>query len=158
MPSLEFSQMGIEHLKLLDEKFDVIFSMGVLYHHRHPLEQLESLKNALKPGGTLILETIGYPGQESTAFFPPERYAKMRNVFFLPTKSCLENWLNRCHFTNIELIDESITTIEEQRLTQWCPAPKQSLEDFLDPSDHSLTIEGHPAPHRFIYSAKKKGV
>jgi tRNA (mo5U34)-methyltransferase len=30
----------------------------------------------------------------------------------------------------------------------------ESLEDFLDPEDHSKTIEGHPAPMRAVFLAE----
>jgi tRNA (mo5U34)-methyltransferase len=50
-------------------------------------------------------------------------------------------------------VDVSITTVEEQRGTEWMKY--QSLSDFLDPNDHSKTIEGLPAPMRAVIVAKK---
>ena len=47
----------------------------------------------------------------------------------------------------------SVTTVEEQRGTEWMKY--QSLSDFLDPEDHSKTIEGLPAPMRAVIVAKK---
>jgi len=151
--NLQFELLGFEHLAQLPSRFDVILSMGVLYHHRHPIEQLQTLKAALRPEGALIIETIVIPSLESVALFPEDRYAKMRNVWFVPSVSCLENMLKRCGYKNVELIDFGKTTPAEQRLTKWCPPPRQSLADFLDPNDENLTIEGHPAPHRAIFKA-----
>jgi tRNA (mo5U34)-methyltransferase len=156
VPNLHFEMFGVEHLNSFKQMFDVIFSMGIIYHHRHPLEQLINIREALKPGGQAIIETIGIPGDESYALFPEDRYAKMRNVFFVPTLSCFINWLKKAKLIDVEVISSTPLTFEEQRLTNWCPPPSQSLEDFLDPNDLSKTIEGHPAPMRFCLKARKK--
>lgn len=153
-PELQFELLGVEHLTEFPATFDVILSMGVLYHHRHPLEQLQCLKEALKKKGTLILESIVINDPRSVALFPDDRYAKMRNVWFVPSVSCLENMLKRCGFKDVSLVSFEKTTVAEQRLTDWCPPPKQSLADFLDASNDELTIEGHPAPYRAIIKAQ----
>ena len=49
--------------------------------------------------------------------------------------------------------DVSITTVEEQRGTDWMRF--QSLSDYLDPADHSRTVEGLPAPMRAVIVARK---
>lgn len=154
--NLKFELFGIEDITNFRCLFDVIFSMGIIYHHRHPLEQLIDMRNALTSEGTLILETIGIPGEGSHCLFPEGRYAKMRNVWFLPTLECLKNWMSRTGFTDIEVLSVAETTNEEQRLSPWCPPPFQSLEEFLDPNDKTKTVEGHPAPVRFCIKAKKK--
>ncbi len=152
-PHLQFELWGQEDLIHFHHMFDVIFSMGIIYHHRNPIQQLLTLKKALRPGGHLILETIGINGSESHALFPEDRYAKMPNVWFVPTKSCFINWVKRAKFKNIEFLSENELTSNEQRLTSWCPPPRQSLSDFLDPMDPTKTIEGHPAPKRFLLRA-----
>ena len=156
LPNTYFELFGIEHLGNFKEMFDVIFSMGIIYHHRHPIEQLLQIKDALRPGGQVILETIGIPGEKDTALFPKDRYANMRNVWFVPTMNTFLNWAKRSKFVDVEIISDTLLTNEEQRLTSWCPPPHQSLEDFLDPNDLSLTKEGYPAPRRFAISAKKR--
>ncbi len=130
--------------------FDRVFSMGVLYHRRSPIDHLLQLKNKLKPGGQLILETLVIDGKEKL-LIPPDRYAQMRNVWFIPSCDLLIRWLQRCGYKNIECIDISTTTIEEQRSTDWMTF--QSLKDFLDPQNPQLTIEGLPAPKRAIIVA-----
>lgn len=152
-PRLYYEMWGVDEISLFSKSFDIIFSMGILYHHRNPLQQLLEMKNALTPGGTLILETIIIPGEESVCLFPEERYAKMRNVWFLPTKKCLINWLKRCKFHEIEVLSESTTTVDEQRNTLWHPPPAQSLSDFLHAKDSCLTIEGYPRPIRLAIKA-----
>jgi len=54
---------------------------------------------------------------------------------------------------DIEIIDESITTHEEQRKTEWMPY--DSLEDALDKNDSHLTIEGLSAPKRVVIKATR---
>ncbi len=149
VPSLRFELLGIEHVKFFKEFFDIIFSMGIIYHHKSPIEQLMDIKNALRPSGTLILESIGIPGQEPVALFPESTYANMKNIWFIPTLPCIINWAHKAGFKNIEVISSSKTTLEEQRNTFWYPKPLKSLEDFLDKDDRGKTIEGYPAPMRF---------
>lgn len=133
--------------------FDSVFSMGVLYHRRSPLDHLFELKECLRQGGELILETLIVEGNEETTFMPPGRYAKMRNVWFLPSIAVMTLWLQRCGFTEIACVDVSRTSCEEQRSTEWMRF--ESLADFLDPNDRSKTSEGHPAPVRAIFTATR---
>ncbi len=145
--------IGIEDVPPNPACFDSVFSMGVLYHRRSPLDHLLELKGCLRPGGELILETLIVEGGEETIFMPQGRYAKMRNVWFLPSIAAMTLWLQRCGFTEITCVDASRTSPEEQRSTEWMRF--ESLEDFLDPDDGSKTIEGHPAPLRAIFTARK---
>jgi len=132
--------------------FDSVFSMGVLYHQRDHLEHLSKLKKMMAPDSELILETLIVDGQKNYALVPEGRYANMRNVYCLPSTDTLRSWLSNVGFKNISLIDVSVTTPEEQRKTPWIGDNPSSLEDFLDPSNPSLTIEGYPAPKRAIFS------
>ncbi len=132
--------------------FDSVFSMGVLYHRRSPFDHLYELKHTLRSGGELILETLIVDGDLHTVFVPEGRYAKMRNVWYLPSCATLALWLKRVGFINIRLVNVSTTTTEEQRVTPWMSY--ESLKDFLDPIDPSLTIEGDPAPKRATFIAQ----
>lgn len=131
--------------------FDSTFSMGVLYHQRSPLEHLQQLRATLRRGGQLVLETIYMPGEESCACTPPDRYARMKNVWLLPTLTELTTWLRRSGFRDVEIVDTTITTSEEQRSTQWMSF--ESLAEALDPEDSTRTVEGWPAPHRVVATA-----
>lgn len=133
--------------------FDTVFSMGVIYHRRSPIDHLMQLKSCLRRGGQLVIESIIVDGQEGYSLTPGKRYARMTNVWFLPSIPTLINWLSRCGFVDIELIDESTTSWNEQRKTQWMPF--DSLDDALLPDDPSKTIEGYPAPKRAVITAVK---
>jgi tRNA (mo5U34)-methyltransferase len=127
--------------------------MGVLYHRRSPLDHLLELKGCLRPGGQLILETLIVAGVEDTVFMPRGRYAKMRNVWFLPSVAAMLLWLQRCGFKEIACVDTTRTTIEEQRRTAWMTF--ESLADYLDRKNPDMTIEGYPAPLRAIFIATR---
>lgn len=133
-------------------QFDTVFSMGVLYHRRSPLDHLFQLAACLRPGGQLILETLVVDGPEGYALTPPDRYCRMNNVWFLPSVATAESWLRRCGLQNVRTVDVNVTTANEQRTTEWMPF--QSLVDGLHPDNPALSVEGLPAPKRAILVAE----
>ena len=134
--------------------FDVAVSMGVLYHCTSPIDHLLVLRESLVSAGRLILETLIVECDRQSVLLPEDRYAKMRNVWFIPSPDMLELWLQQTGFTDISLSDITRTTSEEQRRTEWMTF--ESLTDFLDPNDPNRTIEGHPAPVRAVVTARRK--
>ncbi len=149
---IEYELLGVEHLLEYNEKFDLIFCLGVLYHRKDPISMLKALKQSLNKEGALILDTLIIDGEEEICLTPKDRYAKMKNVFFLPTLNALKNWLFRAGFAHIEHIGNKKTTLCEQRKTQWIKG--ESLERFLDKDDENKTVEGYPAPIRCYIKAK----
>ncbi|MFU8789101.1 MAG: tRNA 5-methoxyuridine(34)/uridine 5-oxyacetic acid(34) synthase CmoB [Methylobacter sp.] len=143
--------LGIEDLPYGLKAFDTVFSMGVLYHRRSPIDHLLELRDCLKPGGELVLETLIIDGGLGEVLLPEDRYARMRNVWFLPSCDTLISWLKRCGFKNIRLVDVTVTRVDEQRSTEWMTF--HSLQDFLDAENPQLTCEGLPAPKRAIVIA-----
>ncbi|MEA1988020.1 MAG: tRNA 5-methoxyuridine(34)/uridine 5-oxyacetic acid(34) synthase CmoB, partial [Pseudomonadota bacterium] len=133
--------------------FDTVFSMGVLYHRRSPIDHIYDLKNQLLPGGELVLETLVVPESYGQLLVPEDRYAQMRNVWFLPSVKELTRWIERCGFLDVKCVDLNQTTVEEQRTTEWMNW--NSLADFLDPEDSNQTLEGYPAPLRAVMICKK---
>lgn len=148
---LEYELLGVEELALFPGVFDVVFLMGVLYHHADPVGMLRGVRAALKPGGELLLETQGIPGGGSLALLPEARYAAVPGTWFVPTQECLLNLVRRSGFREVRIFDSHPMSGEEQRRTEWMP--HQSYADFLDPGDPEKTIEGYPAPHRFYLKA-----
>lgn len=145
--------LGIDDVPPQLQAFDTVFSMGVLYHRRSPVDHILQLRDCLKPGGELVLETLVIEGDENTVLLPEDRYARMGNVWFIPSVAMLEKWLRRCKLENIKVVDVTTTSLEEQRSTDWMTF--QSLKDFLDPEDPSKSIEGYPAPRRAVLTASK---
>ncbi|MEM7333998.1 MAG: tRNA 5-methoxyuridine(34)/uridine 5-oxyacetic acid(34) synthase CmoB [Chloroflexota bacterium] len=144
---------GIDEIPTDLNAFDTVFSMGVLYHRRSPIDHLLTLKNCLRSGGELVLETLVINGRLGEALLPEGRYAQMRNVWFIPSPDTLQSWLRKSGFTNVKLVDVSVTTEAEQRSTEWMTF--HSLKNFLDSNDVSKTVEGYPAPQRAILTAVK---
>lgn len=143
--------LGIEHMPSKMGFFDTVFSMGVLYHRKSPIEHLYDLKHLLTQQGKLILETLVIDGGEQDVLVPQQRYAKMNNVWFIPSVAALSIWLKKVGFKRLEVLDVAKTAITEQRVTDWMRF--ESLENFLDPENSTLTIEGHPAPKRAVFKA-----
>ena len=142
-----------EHLPAFGS-FDTVFCLGVLYHRRSPIDHIQELMSYLRPGGELVLETMVVPGDVNTILVPPERYAKMANVWFLPSTLALENMLRKLGLINVRTVDVNQTTTKEQRATPWMTF--HSLADFLHPNDSKLSAEGHPAPLRATLVATKR--
>ena len=91
-------------------------------------------------------------GDEQTVFMPGERYAQMRNVWYLPSTAALTVWMQKVGFKHIRVVDVAPTSLQEQRATEWMDS--QSLADFLDPNNPTKTIEGYPAPLRAVLVAE----
>lgn len=145
--------LGVEHLGLFENFFDSVFMMGILYHRISPVEVLKDTLKAMKPGGTLIVESQAIPGDSSVALFPETTYAKAPGTWFVPTGPCLVNWLKRAGFSDVELFCQHPMNESEQRRTEWMTF--ESYRDFLDPNDQTRTIEGYPAPWRVFVRAVK---
>ena len=137
-PQVHFLPLGIQELPAL-RAFDTVFSMGVLYHRRSPIDHLYQLKDQLRDGGELVLETLIVDGDENTVLVPDDRYAQMNNVWFLPSPAAMIKWLKKCGFQDVRMVDEAITTTDEQRQTEWMR--NDSLAQYLMPDDPTRTIE-----------------
>jgi len=140
-----------EELPGINDYFDTAFCMGILYHRKSPLAMLAKIHDMLRTGGEVVVENLILETDDHICLCPESRYAKMRNVFFIPGIRVMEFWLKRAGFTDIKCINVSKTTSEEQRKTEWIQT--ESLEDFLDPENGNLTVEGYPAPVRAVFTA-----
>lgn len=150
-PRIWLLPMTLVQMPTRMEWFDSVFSMGVLYHRKSPFEHLMHLKRLLRKGGELCLETLVIEGGRGQVLVPESRYARMNNVWFLPSTDELEHWLYRCGFTDVRLVDVNRTGLDEQRSTPWMAF--ESLDQCLDPDNPSLTVEGYPAPLRAVFLA-----
>ena len=130
--------------------FDTVFSMGVLYHRRDADAHVQELRHALVDGGELVLETLIVAAPP--ALEPADRYARMRNVWWVPDPDSVLELLAAKGFSDARCVDVTATTTTEQRTTRWMPF--ESLEACLDPGDVTRTVEGHPAPLRAVFVAR----
>ena len=145
--------LRFEEMSGITKKFNTVFCMGILYHRRSPVDFLAEIHSMMTPGGELVLETLIIEGEEHVSLVPDERYAKMPNVYFIPSVPVLMTWLKKAGFRNSRCVDITRTDFNEQRRTEW--GNTESLSDFLDPSDPLKTIEGYPAPVRCVIVAEK---
>jgi tRNA (mo5U34)-methyltransferase len=148
---ITFELLGVEHCEFYEEKFDVLFCLGVLYHRSDPVNTLKSLAKSINKDGCLILDTFMIDGQLEVALTPNKKYSKIPNIYFVPTIPALKNWCLRAGFSDVEVLETSTTNFDEQRKTEWIYG--ESLEDFLDKDDPSKTVEGYPAPKRVYIKA-----
>ena len=132
------------------QRFDAVFSMGVIYHRRDPQDHLRRLRRCLVPGGLVVIESLVSAGEEPLV--PNGRYARMRNVWQIPAQRQLSVWLAECGFQDARIADTTVTTTAEQRSTDWMRF--ESLAEALNPKDSTLTVEGHPAPRRCVAIAR----
>ena len=148
-PQIPVKVLAVAQKDFKATAFDTVFSMGVIYHHKNPIEHLSQIHDMLNDGGTLIFETLVV---EPDGLIPNGRYAKMRNVYQIPSVEGAKSMLAAVGFKDICLSDISKTTFAEQRRTEWMVF--DSLEDFLD-ADCTKTVEGYPAPVRAMFHARR---
>ncbi|MEW6062901.1 MAG: class I SAM-dependent methyltransferase [Nanoarchaeota archaeon] len=64
----EFKNAKVEYKSIYDinykNKFDFVFSIGVIHHLEFPEKAIENLVRALKKNGTLLIWVYGYEGNE----------------------------------------------------------------------------------------------
>ena len=153
VPNLAFLPMGILALDVFPSFFDCILCMGVIYHQRDQALAVKKLYDATRPGGYVILESLVVPTDEPLRITPPDRYAKMRNAWTMPSAALLKALFVNAGFQDVRVESFGPLTTFEQRRTAL--APFESLGDFLDPNDPSRTVEGHPAPHTAAVIGRK---
>jgi tRNA (mo5U34)-methyltransferase len=136
----------LESIEIDKPYFDVIFSMGLLYHQRDPGEHLRLLASHLKKEGRIVIETIVTPEDYKEVLVPSDRYANMPNVWSVHNEIGLEKIILEQGLEIIDSTEAVMTTVEEQRATQWMPF--RSFESALEEGNPERTIEGFPAPLR----------
>ncbi|WP_047657450.1 DUF1698 domain-containing protein, partial [Salmonella enterica] len=82
----------------------------VVYHRCSALEHLGQLKEQVVNEGELVLETRVIDGDENTVLLPGDRYAQMRNVYFIPSALALKKWLEKCGFIDVRIANVCVTT------------------------------------------------
>ncbi|EAL8538696.1 tRNA 5-methoxyuridine(34)/uridine 5-oxyacetic acid(34) synthase CmoB [Campylobacter jejuni] len=149
---IKYELLGVEDLPSYGLKFDVIFCLGVIYHRSDPIKMLKDLKAGLNKNGVVFLDTMYIEDEKEIALVPNKTYSKIPNIYFVPSISALKNWCERTGFKEFEVLATKKTDENEQRKTEWIDS--FSLENFLDPKDKNLTIEGYEAPKRVYIRIK----
>lgn len=149
---IKYELLGVEDLPNYGLKFDVIFCLGVIYHRSDPIKMLKDLKAGLNKNGVVFLDTMYIEDEREIALVPNKTYSKIPNIYFVPSINALKNWCERSGFKEFEVLATKKTDENEQRKTEWIDS--FSLENFLDPKDKNLTIEGYEAPKRVYIRIK----
>ncbi|MES2662200.1 MAG: tRNA 5-methoxyuridine(34)/uridine 5-oxyacetic acid(34) synthase CmoB [Pseudomonadota bacterium] len=153
-PNIEFLPVALEdYVELNQDNFDVVFSMGVLYHRRSPLDHLRHIFERTRVEGFSVIETLITDQGSQQSLLPESNYAKMRNVWMIPSLATLKEWMQKIGWKNIMCVSQSITQTYEQRATDWMTY--ESLQDFLNMEDPRFTCEGLNAPMRVIMVGKR---
>lgn len=95
---IEFHELSVYDVECLNEQFDLILFLGVLYHLRHPLLALEKLRSVCR--GTMIMQTVttrhgsfvGLPVDKDLSLRAPELHH-----FHFPTLRFVEHSLDGDH-------------------------------------------------------------
>ncbi len=149
---IKYELLGVEDLPNYALKFDVIFCLGVIYHRSDPVKMLKDLKAGLNKNGIVFLDTMYTEDEREIALVPNKTYSKIPNIYFVPSISALKNWCEKAGFKEFKVLATKKTDENEQRKTEWIDS--FSLENFLDPKDKNLTIEGYEAPKRVYVRIK----
>ena len=143
----------LEALEMKKTHFDVVFSMGLLYHQRDPSKHLNSLSNRMKEGGQLVIETIVASNEYGDYLEPKGPYASMPNVHFVHTNKGFMDLAEKEGLKVISNSTEVQTTLNEQRRTKWMPF--KSYESAVLETHQDITVENFPAPKRKFYVLEK---
>lgn len=147
---IEFERRSVYEVAGLDEQFDFVIFMGVLYHLRYPLFALDNVIKKIAPGGTMLFQTMLRGSEETRAweknyhfwnkeifespefpqmYFIEHSYANDYTNWWIPNRACAEAMLRS---SGLELLShpESET---------WLCAPQSSQRDGKYILDLELT-------------------
>lgn len=125
---IEFRQMDVYSVAELQERFDLVLFMGVLYHLRHPLLALELLhqhgvknlfvfQSLLRGSPEVSALREDYPFAEEEIFNHPDypvmhfvehRYAHDPTNWWIPNRACVEAMLRS---TNFKILDHPVDDV-----------------------------------------------
>jgi tRNA (mo5U34)-methyltransferase len=115
---IEFLQLSVYDVAALQERFDIVLFLGVLYHLRHPLLALDLIRNhvvrdlfvcqSLQRGSPALAHVEDdYPFSEAAVFERPgfprlvfieHRYARDETNWWIPNRSCTAAMLRSAGF------------------------------------------------------------
>ena len=144
-PSIDFIRSGYQEMGAATA--DIVFCMGVIYHQKNPMDVLEKLLGALRPGGRIILETMGLDIGEN-CLVPSGRYAGSSGIWFVPGPGAVANW---CKRTGLKCTLADVWDArDEQQKTQFAELPLTT--DFYH---GEKTSEGYPLPLRYLFHVER---
>jgi tRNA (mo5U34)-methyltransferase len=131
---IELEQMSVYEIGRLEEKFDVVIFMGVLYHLRHPLLALDLIhehvardllifQSMLRGSDQIMPVAPDYPFSEWKVFDDP-RYPKLHFVegrytndptnWWVPNRACVEAMLRSSGFKILDHPESEVFVCQQQ--------------------------------------------
>jgi tRNA (mo5U34)-methyltransferase len=131
---IEFREMSVYQLPILEERFDVVLFMGVLYHLRHPLLALDILyehvtrdllvfQSMLRGSAAVRTFDNDYDFRDARPFDDPayprmyfveQRYAGDPTNWWVPNRACAEAMLRAAGFALIDHPEEEVFICRRQ--------------------------------------------
>jgi tRNA (mo5U34)-methyltransferase len=130
---IEWRELDVYSVDELDEKFDLVIFMGVLYHLRHPLLALDLLHDhvtrdlllfqSMLRGPEPVRVAPDYPFEETKIFdrpghpalyFVEERYAGDWTNWWIPNRACVEAMLRSAGFAIESRAEEEVYLCRRQ--------------------------------------------
>ena len=104
--SVEPAQASVYDLPdLLDQRFDLVLFLGVLYHLKHPLLAIEKISEITTPGGLAIVETAvdvaSLMDRPLMAFYPGDELNGDPTNWWTPNVPALASMLDVCGFRDM---------------------------------------------------------
>jgi tRNA (mo5U34)-methyltransferase len=99
-----------------ERDFDVVLFCGIYYHLRDPLLALSRLRQAMKPGGVLVVEgevTLDRANCGAEFFYKNRRSNDPSN-WWVPTIRCLHEWVESSYF---DVLQEFLPPQPHRRMT-----------------------------------------
>lgn len=126
--NVQFRRMAVWDVAALEERFDLVIFMGVLYHLRHPLLALDlihehvakdwMLFQSMQRGGSEVAPLNNdYEFEETEIFIGPNYprlhfvegcYAHDETNWWIPNRACVEAMLRSAGFTIVERPEDEV--------------------------------------------------
>nr|WP_255703320.1 TIGR04290 family methyltransferase [Lysobacter sp. GX 14042] len=131
---VEFRQMQVYELARVEEQYDLVWFMGVLYHLRHPLLALDIIRRRTRR--MMVMQTLTMPGEEVAEIpgdFPLDERERLRGAgwpvmaflehrvaqdptnWWAPNHACVEAMLRSAGFSVRERIAHETYLCEPER-------------------------------------------
>ena len=92
---------SVENFQQEKIDFDLVLSMGVLYHSKAPLAHIETIKKILKKNGSLILETIITNNTKNIYVKKGQSFAGMKNISIIFNEKNVIHLLNSYFYVTL---------------------------------------------------------
>ena len=134
---IDFERRSVYEVAGLDEQFDFVIFMGVLYHLRYPLFALDNVIKKIAPGGTMLFQTM-LRGSEETRAWEKNYHFWNKEIFQSPEfprmyfiENCYANdytnwWIPNRACAEAMLRSSGLELLSNPESETWLCAPKDS--------------------------------